>query len=367
MSTFETEQAISGAFPRDAELSVNGQPLAINDRTPTGQQVLEAANLRPPSEYALLLWPGAGPTREVGQEEVIPLPKHGPMLEFLAIRADGVLYFVLDEDRYAWAGPLDADTVRRIGRVPANMQLWLERRDEPDLMLEPGQRVNLKAAGVERLYTRRKLWRLDVQGEPTEWDQPEVVVRDALIKAAIDLSKQWTMVLKVKGKEPRPVELVDVIDLDQPGIERLWLRPRQIDNGEGPVPRREFAVLPQDDAFLAASDFHWEAITDGARRWLIIHDYALPAGYNVPACKLAIEIPQTYPAAQIDMFYCDPPLSLRSGAVPDRADVHEHIEGVVFQRWSRHRNAHSQWSPARDNVSTHLGLVDEALGREVGA
>lgn len=368
MSTLNTEQASSDPSSHHHQtIRVNNELVRIVDHTPTGQQVLAAANLRPEMEYALLLWPSTGPTREVGLEEVIALPEDGPPLEFLAIRADGISYFVLDDDRYAWVGPLDVEAIRRIGRVPSNRQIWLERRDEPDLLLQPGQAVDLSGSGVERLYTLVQMWRLDVQGEPTEWDRPEVGVREALVKAGIDLTKAWTIVLKVKGQEPRQVSLEDVIDLNTPGIERLWLRPRQVDNGDAPVFRREFALLPKDEAFLTAAGHHWETFTDGGRRWLIIDEYPLPKGYNLSVCRLALEIPQTYPAAQIDMFYCDPPLSLHSGAAPDRTTVRQAIAGVSFQRWSRHRNSNSQWSPARDNVSTHLGLVDEALGREVGA
>ena len=369
MNTIEAEQApVDHASHRQLEVRVNGERVPLTDHTPTGRQVLAAANLRPDTEFALLLWPAVGPTREIGLEEVTRVPKDGPGLEFFAMRADRVTYFVLDGDRYAWAGPLDLETIRRIGRVPADRQVWLERRDEPDVLLQDGQLVDLDPAGVERLYTREKTWRLDVQGEPTEWDRPDVIVRDALIKAGIDLAKQWPIVLKGKGKPHRQVKLIDVIDLEQPGIERLWLRPRQVDNGDGQIlRRREFTLLPGDDAFLNASGYQWETIADGARRWLIIDNYAVPDGYNMSNCRVALEIPQSYPAAQIDMFYCDPPLSLRSGVVPAATDVRQSIAGVSFQRWSRHRNAASQWSPTHDNVSTHLGLVDEALGREVGA
>ncbi len=368
MSTFNSEQApADSSSHHHRTIQVNNELVRIADHTPTGRQVLAAASLRPEMEYALLLWPSIGPTQEVGLEEVIPLPEDGPPLEFLAIRADGVSYFVLDDDRYAWAGPLDVETIRRIGRVPPNSQIWLEQRDEPDLLLQSGQAVDLGGSGVERLYTRVQTWRLDVQGEPTEWDRPDVGVREALVKAGIDLTKTWMIVLKVKGQEPRPVGLEDVIDLNTPGIERLWLRPQQVDNGDGSVLRREFALLPKDEAFLTAVGYHWETFTDSGRRWLVIDDYPLPEGYNVSVCRLALEIPQTYPAAQIDMFYCDPPLELHSGAAPDQTTVRQVIAGVSFQRWSRHRNSSSQWSSVRDNVSTHLGLVDEALGREVGA
>jgi hypothetical protein len=349
------------------EVRVNDELIRLNDRTPTGSQVLAAAGLRPDVEFALLLWPPVGPTREIALEEVTPAPHDGPLLEFLAVRSDHVAYFLLDDERYAWAGPLTEEAIRRFGRVPANKEIWLERRAVPDLLLEPGQAIDLDPVGVERLYSKAKTWRLDVQGEPTEWDHPDVVVREALIKAGIDMTKTWTIILKRKGQPNLPVELSTILNLDEPGIERLWLRPRQIDNGDGASERREFSLLPKDQRFLDTLSYRWEAIMDGNRRWLVIHSYALPTGYNVDTCKLAFEIPGDYPSAQIDMFYCDPPLSLHNGNAPPNTDVRQDIAGVSFQRWSRHRNAANQWSPQHDNVSTHLGLVDEAMGREVGA
>lgn len=366
MIKYDNEQASAQYSPHgQLEVRVNDEPVQLSDSTPTGRQVLAAARLRPETEFALLRWPAAGPTHAIALDESTPIPKEGPILEFFAVRSDRILYFTLDEERYAWAGPLSVETIRRVGRVPAGQTLWLERRDEPDVLLNHGQQVHLNCAGVERLYTRERIWRLDVQGESTEWNHPDVIVRDALVKAGIDLAKQWTIVLKVKDEQPRQVELKDVIDLDQPGIERLWLRPRQVDNGDGLMSRREFALLSKDEVFLETLSCNWETITDGTRRWLIISDYILPSGYNVTSCNLAVEIPQSYPAAQLDMFYCDPPLALDGGTCPAATDVRQHIAGVSFQRWSRHRNSANPWSPSQDNVSTHLGLVDAALEREV--
>lgn len=368
MQSSNTEQASpSPTHAHMNEVRVNDELIQLNDRTPTGRQVLAAADLRPDTEFALLLWPSTGPTREIGLEEITPLPPSGPVLEFIATRSDHVAYFVLDDDRYAWAGPLNETTVRRVGRVPENKEIWLERRAAPDLLLEPGQAIDLDPAGVERLYSANRVWRLDVQGEPTEWDRPNVVVKEALIKAGIDPDKSWLIVLKRKGHPNMTVSLTTVIDLDQPGIERLWLRPNNVDNGDGTPNRRDFSLLQKDERFLDLLHSPWETIMDGGRRWLLISGYTLPLGYNVASCKLALEIPATYPSAQIDMFYCDPPLSLQSGSVPANADVRQDIAGVSYQRWSRHRNASHPWSPQQDNVSTHLGLVDEALGREVGA
>lgn len=81
---------------------------------------------------------------------------------------------------------------------------------------------------------------------------------------------------------------------------------------------------------------------------------------------LALEVPPTYPGAQIDMFYTNPPLALTSGRAIDCTQIAATIRGVAFNGWSRHRGPGSPWNPAMDNVSTHLALVESALLKEVG-
>ena len=240
------------------QVRVNGTPIHLNDQTPTGGQILAAAGLRPIADYALVRWPTQGPTNEIGLDEALDLPQDGTTLEFFAAKADGVSYFTLDEARYAWAGPLDEQILRSVGRVADNQELWFERNGRPDHQLEAGEVIKLEREGVERRYTRTPTWKLEVQGEMTEWDSPEVLVRDALVKANIDLAKPWTVMLKVKGQPIRPVALTDVIDLSEPGIERLRVRPSNVDNGDGQLDaRRDFSLLPEDTKFLDVSGFHW--------------------------------------------------------------------------------------------------------------
>jgi hypothetical protein len=361
----DSAAAASSHFPHDGlSILVNGEAHRILDPTPTGRQVLGTAGLTPVAEYVLLLWPTSGPTTELGLDEVIDLQPGHPLPQFLARRADRLFYFILDDDRFAWAGPLDEATIRRIGRIPEDRSLWLQRRDQPDLLVEPGAVVDLTQPGVERIFTRRRFWKLDVQGAIIESEAPHIEVKLALEKAGIDPSQGWIIILKVKGQPKRQIQLNDQIDLTQPGIERLRLTPKQINNGEGPIaPRRQFALLPKDEAFLNGCGYYWETVNDG-RRWLIIGDYPLPQGYRQTTCKLAIEIPPPYPAAELDMFYCNPPLSrINGGAIP-QTESSQTIEGVGYQRWSRHRQP-GQWSPQHDCVATHLGLVEESVLREV--
>ena len=77
-------------------------------------------------------------------------------------------------------------------------------------------------------------------------------------------------------------------------------------------------------------------------------------------------VPDTYPGAQIDMFYVFSPLSLVDGRKLPATESFMEIQRRQFQRWSRHRNGATQWKPASDNIITHLALVDDCLAREVG-
>ena len=206
-------------------------------------------------------------------------------------------------------------------------------------------------------------WKLDVQGVTIEWPHPEIVVRQAIKQAGFNPETPWIIILKVAGEPKKEVDLSYVIDLRDRRIEKLRLTPRQINNGEiGVKLRADFAMLPQDEEHLNRLGLHWETLIDGGRRWLIIREYPLPLGYRAPAADVAIEVPVSYPGAQLDMFYCHPLLALQTGAAIAQTQQMETITGLPFQRWSRHR----RWDAAHDTLATHLALVDGSLRREVG-
>lgn len=345
---------------------VNDEVVEMNDRTPNGEQVLAASGLHPAADYALIRWPEHGPTNEVALDDVLVLPMRGPMAKFFAMKADGIRYFTLDEERYAWAGPLNVNMVRRIGRVNDRMSLWLELTDEEDRLLGPDEVIDLDAPGVERIYTKKPIWRLQIRQKDYEFDQPQVIVRDAMIRAGFDVSKSWEIRFKVKGEPIRAVALDDILDLSQPGVERLRVAPANVDNGDGAEDgRRDFSLLPADVAFLANAKLRWQTVAD-LHRWLIVEDHPLPAGYNVSRCTIAVEIPAGYPSAQLDMFFCNPHLSA-NGTAPPQTQHRQVIVGTEFQRWSRHRGTGSEWTPGVDNLESHFALIENALNREVGA
>lgn len=215
----------------------------------------------------------------------------------------------------------------------------------------------------ENNHPANKSWVLDVQGERFEWDKPNVTVREALERAGYSLAQKWILTLKTGGKPKQSVGLDDIIDLTHPGLERLRVLKGAVNNGDSALPRREFELLPKDHAYLDGLGLKWETVNQSEGRWLLLKNYPLPTGYNQKACTLAIAIPENYPAAKLDMFYCSPHLSRTDNKPIEATQAEQSIDGVRFQRWSRHPTA--PWNADTDSIRTHMGLVDESIYREV--
>ena len=340
--------------------------MLIDDLTPTGAQLAAAAGFKPKQNAVVLQVLANGELEDVRPSETVDLKRDGS--RFVIVETDRDYFLTIDGQRFQWPCRIvSGAVVRKLGQLPAGDVLYLEQVDEPDREIGDQDLVDLDGRGVEAFVGRKPAWKLNVQGVTIESDTPTIVVSDAMIKAGFDVGQSWHIFLKVAGQAKREVALLDVVDLRTPGIEKIRLTPKEVNNGEArPTPRRDFDVLDADEAYLDRGGYTWETVNDGGRRWLVIHHYRVPAGFHVTQTRLALEIPPTYPAAQIDMFYTYPPLALMSGRPIDCTHIPATILGVPYNGWSRHRGPGSEWNPASDNVVTHLALVESALGKEVG-
>ena len=137
-----------------------------------------------------------------------------------------------------------------------------------------------------------------------------------------------------------------------------------IELADGTKLRRDFKLTEEDVECLDAHGFRWETVVEGSTKWLIIHGYPIPDGYNTRAADLALRIPPSYPDDQIDMVYFSPALALTSGkAIRQLSELS--IDGKPYQQWSRHRTEANPWRAGLDNVGTHLLQADDWLQREL--
>ena len=127
--------------------------------------------------------------------------------------------------------------------------------------------------------------------------------------------------------------------------------------------KRQFDLPSEDAEYLDARQQDWETIKDGDNRWVIIHRFPIPAGYNQTETSVALLLQASYPDVQIDMAYFHPPLA-RVDAKGIRNLSDQPLDGKVWQRWSRHRPADA-WRPGIDNIETHLLYVTAFLEQEL--
>jgi hypothetical protein len=128
--------------------------------------------------------------------------------------------------------------------------------------------------------------------------------------------------------------------------------------------RRQFMLPEADNTFLGTLGLPWETIVENNARWLILHDYEPPEGYNHSRVFLGIRISPGYPDTQLDMVYFSPPIARLDGRVIGALSTTT-LDGKTYQQWSRHRTGLNPWRPGEDDLSSHLELVEHWLEREL--
>jgi hypothetical protein len=139
------------------KLHIDNQPFESNDPVLTGRQILTIAKRTPVEEHLLYQLSADNLLEDIGLEETTDLREPGTE-NFITFHSDRSYRFELDSRRQDWGAPkITETTLRQLAGVADKPQyrVWLERRGEEDLKLEPGQWVDLTGTGVERFYTGR--------------------------------------------------------------------------------------------------------------------------------------------------------------------------------------------------------------------
>jgi Prokaryotic E2 family E len=127
--------------------------------------------------------------------------------------------------------------------------------------------------------------------------------------------------------------------------------------------RRQFQLAEEDQTCLTIRSPNWEAIIENSTKWIIVPDFAIPAGYNHRTASAAMRILPSYPDDQIDMVYFFPALALTSGRAIKALTLAQ-IDGRQYQQWSRHRKP-GEWRLGIDSICTHMVQVDDWLQKEL--
>jgi hypothetical protein len=127
--------------------------------------------------------------------------------------------------------------------------------------------------------------------------------------------------------------------------------------------RRQFELLPADRQFLEEYGLPWETIVSGSQ-WVLIHEFPTHEGYNHQRIVIALRMETGYPNTELNMVYVFPALARTDGVAIGATQINETIDGKTFQRWSRHRTSQNPWKIGRDNLGSHVILIEDWLARE---
>lgn len=203
-----------------------------------------------------------------------------------------------------------------------------------------------------------KKYRIKIDRESFMVNQECMTGREILILAGKTPTERFQLRQKFKGGKVVTIAYDYVVCFTESGIEKFKTLP--LDQTEGEVPRRDFNLIDEDEAYLESLGLIWETANLQNALWVFIHNYALPQGYSASDATLAVRMSSGYPTSQLDMVYFYPALSRKDGQPIGGLSLAQ-IDSKNFQQWSRHRTIANPWRPDIDNLSTHVPLADAWL------
>lgn len=128
----------------------------------------------------------------------------------------------------------------------------------------------------------------------------------------------------------------------------------------------EEELLPEiDREFLEQKGFDYEAAKAGNDTHVFLKNWQFPAAYSPRVAEVKVILPAGYPNANLDMWWTNPTVRLASGASPKNCDHHETINGVTWQRWSRHFPPDRPWRVGTDNLRTFITVMMREIAKGI--
>ena len=136
----------------DADL--NFRPAVLDDPVPTGLQILELVDARPPEEYMVYQLIRGGELEELRPTETTDLRSRG-VERFVVFKGSASYRMELDGRVLEWGAPvISGITLKKLAGVdPATYGVWLEVRGSDDRPIDDSELVNLTSEGLERFFT----------------------------------------------------------------------------------------------------------------------------------------------------------------------------------------------------------------------
>ena len=165
------------------------RPVVIEDPVPTGRQILDATGAQPADEHLVFQVLENGLLEELRLDETTDLRKQG-VERFLVFHGDRSFRFELNGRRFEWgAASISGITLKILADVdPATHGVWLERKDEPDLLIADDASADLAEDGLERFRTARTFF-VCIEDQILPWPRPTITTEEIAALGGWDVSQ----------------------------------------------------------------------------------------------------------------------------------------------------------------------------------
>ncbi|GBG03734.1 hypothetical protein AZSI13_30610 [Azospira sp. I13] len=135
---------------------LNFRNINVPDPVPTGRQILASAGLDHRTDYILYAYLDTGDFEDVRLDETFDLRGKGAE-RFIAFKSDRDFKFSLNDCQLAWGhANMLGSVLYDLAETSSDDAVFLEVRGGEDLLIEPDDRINLDAPGIERFITAPK-------------------------------------------------------------------------------------------------------------------------------------------------------------------------------------------------------------------
>lgn len=135
---------------------LNFRNINVPDPVPTGRQILASAGLDHRTDYILYAYLDTGDFEDVRLDETFDLRGKGAE-RFIAFKSDRDFKFSLNDRQLAWGhANMPGSVLYDLAETSQGDAVFLEVRGGEDRLIEPDDRINLDAEGIERFITAPK-------------------------------------------------------------------------------------------------------------------------------------------------------------------------------------------------------------------
>lgn len=125
----------------------------VPDPVPTGRQILGSAGLDHRADYILYAYLATGDFEDIRLDETFDLRGKGAE-RFIAFMSDRDFKFSLNDRQLAWGrADMLGSVLYDLAEASPEEAMFLEVRGGEDRLIEPDERINLDAPGIERFIT----------------------------------------------------------------------------------------------------------------------------------------------------------------------------------------------------------------------